>query len=69
MGHNLAATSLNRAKLTALPLGTPVIDANMTIYVKREHTMWEGEDGHKIQLDSLYCAAHKPIRRWKGLAR
>jgi hypothetical protein len=60
-GRNLARQSLTPEKLDALPVGTPVINANMDIFVRRADGRWEGE-----YMTPVTSTLHKsgPIRIW-----
>ena len=64
MSHKLARARLRRSQLDKLPAGATIVDANMTVYTKREHTMWECEDGTKIALTNLLRPHHTPLRLW-----
>jgi hypothetical protein len=65
-GRNLARVPLSKAALTAMLPGTPVIDANMDIYVRRADGLWEG--GHRV-IGTGVLLLESPVRRWYGAVR
>lgn len=62
MPKNLALKDLTRAAIRKLPIGTPIFDGNMDIYVKLEETLWESEKGKHITTEVLLRPPHTPLR-------
>lgn len=63
--RNLAHRAMTRAELMAVPIGTPVVDGDMTIFIKQESAMWRSERGVVITTGTL--EKHSPIKPWTGL--
>jgi hypothetical protein len=61
---NRARRGLTPQQMDALPVGTPVIDADMDISVRRADGLWEGYEMGPIPTAKLL--KYGPIKRWYG---